>query len=262
MVLVSRWSLGKKNETERYLRALDVLGELRAHKEKVARANPSKQPQPRSDTQVVGQVPPMSPQQSGTSRSFDSRTREDLARAGARLVFVDEELLGDASEKIEDKKTSYFARRRSEKAFSPRRRYRHVMSAAVIALVGTTIGLTLSGSLSTHPSRAIGQKVRRATSASKKAPPTITSTPKSASVPTMYSLTPAVGSAGETVTVSGSGFLSANGSIVATFGSQIAPTSCPTENQCFVTVPPGSNSAVVRIRTESGTSNPLTFRYG
>jgi hypothetical protein len=62
--------------------------------------------------------------------------------------------------------------------------------------------------------------------------------------------------------LSDSGFASADGTIVATFDSHAAPTSCPSEQRCLVTVPPGSpGSVVVWLRTESGVSNSRTFDY-
>ena len=75
---------------------------------------------------------------------------------------------------------------------------------------------------------------------------------------------PSSGSAGESIQVAGTNFLSSDGQIVATFNGQVAPTSCPAPNTCTVTVPPqsGSSSAQVSITTASGTSNAVTFTYG
>jgi hypothetical protein len=59
--------------------------------------------------------------------------------------------------------------------------------------------------------------------------------------------------------------MSSDGQIVATFNGQVAPTSCPAQNTCTITVPPpppGSQSAQVTITTASGTSNAVTFTYG
>jgi len=81
--------------------------------------------------------------------------------------------------------------------------------------------------------------------------------------PVIASLSPASGSPGQGIQVAGSNFLSSSGQIVATFNGQVAPTSCPAENTCTVTVPPisGSSSATVTITTASGTSNAVTFTY-
>ncbi len=81
--------------------------------------------------------------------------------------------------------------------------------------------------------------------------------------PVIASLSPASGAAGQGIQVAGSNFLSSSGQIVATFNGQVAPTSCPAQNTCTVTVPPmsGSPSAQVTITTASGTSNAVTFTY-
>ncbi len=57
--------------------------------------------------------------------------------------------------------------------------------------------------------------------------------------------------------------MSSSGQIVATFNGQVAPTSCPAQNTCSVTVPPssGSQTAQVTITTAGGTSNSVTFTY-
>lgn len=80
------------------------------------------------------------------------------------------------------------------------------------------------------------------------------------------SISPGGGSAGQTVTISGSNLYSPNTQQIAVhFGGETAPISCPTQTSCTVTVPslPGSPSSVpVTITTQSGTSAPLTFTYG
>jgi hypothetical protein len=49
---------------------------------------------------------------------------------------------------------------------------------------------------------------------------------------------------------------------VATFNGQVAPTSCPAQNTCTVTVPTSSApSAQVVITTAGGESNAQTFTY-
>jgi hypothetical protein len=81
--------------------------------------------------------------------------------------------------------------------------------------------------------------------------------------PVISSITPTSGSAGQGVQVAGSNFLSSDGQIVATFNGQVAPTSCPAQNTCTVTVPPmtGAASAQITITTAGGTSNAVTFTY-
>ena len=94
--------------------------------------------------------------------------------------------------------------------------------------------------------------------------PTSTTVPPAAGGPPVIStLSPSTGTAGQGIEVAGANFLSASGQIVATFNGQVAPTSCPAQNSCSVTVPPmsGGQSAQVVITTASGTSNALTFTY-
>ena len=81
--------------------------------------------------------------------------------------------------------------------------------------------------------------------------------------PEISSLSPASGSAGQAIVVAGANFLSSSGQIVATFDGQVAPTSCPAQNTCDVTVPASTSpSAQVVITTARGASNALTFTYG
>ena len=118
-----------------------------------------------------------------------------------------------------------------------------------------------SHSLSTGPrSGAAG-----ATTPTTSTPTTSTSTTVAvapAGPPVISSLSPASGSAGENVMVSGANFLSTTGEIVATFNGQVAPTSCPAQNTCTVTVPSSNAlSAQVVITTAGGASNAETFTY-
>ena len=89
-------------------------------------------------------------------------------------------------------------------------------------------------------------------------PPVVASGP-----PVIASLDPASGSAGQGIQIAGSNFLSSSGHIVATFNGQVAPTSCPAQNTCSVTVPPssGPGTAQVVVTTAGGTSNAMTFTY-
>ena len=80
--------------------------------------------------------------------------------------------------------------------------------------------------------------------------------------PVISGLSPASGSPGQSVMVSGANFLSTNGQIVATFNGQVAPTDCPAQNSCTVTVPSSNApSAQVVITTPGGASNGETFTY-
>jgi hypothetical protein len=82
--------------------------------------------------------------------------------------------------------------------------------------------------------------------------------------PVIAALNPSSGAAGQAIQVAGANFLSSSGQIIATFDGQVAPTSCPAQNTCSVTVPPappGTPTAQVVITTASGTSNTMTFTY-
>jgi hypothetical protein len=83
-------------------------------------------------------------------------------------------------------------------------------------------------------------------------------------VPVITSLAPASGSPGQQIVVVGNNFLSSSGQIVGAFNGQAAPTSCPTQGTCTLTVPapPGGPAAQVTITTSTGTSNAVTFTYG
>lgn len=77
----------------------------------------------------------------------------------------------------------------------------------------------------------------------------------------MRSMSPASGTAGQTVTLTGSNLFSASGLIMAHFGAATAPVSCPTQSRCTATVPSGSGSVLVTITTDRGTSRPVRFTY-
>jgi hypothetical protein len=92
--------------------------------------------------------------------------------------------------------------------------------------------------------------------------PTSVSTTNLPSTPVLDSIAPEAGSAGGQLTLVGTGFFSASGSVVATFDAKTVPTACPSEQRCVATIPsePGS-TAVVEIETSSATSNAMIFTY-
>jgi hypothetical protein len=65
------------------------------------------------------------------------------------------------------------------------------------------------------------------------------------------------------VAITGTGFFSADGQIVVTFGGVVTATRCPVEQRCFAIAPslPAGKSVPVVIRTESGASRPVVFSY-
>ncbi len=87
-------------------------------------------------------------------------------------------------------------------------------------------------------------------------------------------LAPSSGAPGDSVTITGGGFLSADGTILVRFGGVVAPTRCPEPSTCVATVPAAAPAATgtaggvpagtvpVTVTTTAGTSNALAFRYG
>jgi hypothetical protein len=115
----------------------------------------------------------------------------------------------------------------------------------------TTARPSSSGTAPTRPSSGPVAKVPAA--------------PGSAKAPELISLAPAQGSAGQTVTVSGSNLFSGDGYVQASFDTQAAPTSCSSQTTCTVVVPMLSGfprDVQVTVTTETGTSNAMTFYYG
>ena len=149
--------------------------------------------------------------------------------------------------------------------------------ALAVSLTGTSGPTALPASTATRPAPthagaappAGGSQVKghhRPAGTSGTTRSTSTTTPVSVAAggpPVISSLAPSSGSAGQSVQVAGANFLSSSGQIVAAFNGQVAPTSCPAQNTCTVTVPPsaGGRSAQVTITTASGTSNAVTFTY-
>lgn len=97
-------------------------------------------------------------------------------------------------------------------------------------------------------------------------PSTTTTVPAAApgGAPVLAALDPPVGTPGQSVVVTGSGFMSQSGHITAEVGGVTAWVSCPDQTTCILTMPPTAATtpgAPVVITTDSGTSNPLTFQY-
>ena len=111
--------------------------------------------------------------------------------------------------------------------------------------------------------RSSGQAPPAPTSTSSAPPSSVPAT--GGGPPVLSALSPSTGAAGQSVVVSGANFISADGVIQARFGGQLAPTACPVQTSCTVTVPTmtGSPTSVpVTITTNGGTSNALTFTFG
>jgi IPT/TIG domain len=159
-----------------------------------------------------------------------------------------------------------------------------VTSIAVTAALVVVAAAALAASLTAGPSpsnpggpafsasptpttshRAPGHSIPRTSgSTTTTTSPTATSAPATpGGPPVINALVPASAAPGQGIRVAGTNFLSSDGQIVATFNGQVAPTSCPAQNSCTVTVPPvtGPETAEVTITTAGGTSNALTFTY-
>ena len=154
------------------------------------------------------------------------------------------------------------AQRGPERGLSERRLLAAVLIlAALVVVSGIALAVSvIRGSGRPSPTAAPATQPRRAGVSTTTAAP-----PASGALPHISSLSPASGSAGQTITVTGSGFLSSNGLIVAAFNGRVTTTSCPSQDMCTVTVPPppaGATSAQVTITTASGTSNAVGFSYG
>jgi hypothetical protein len=151
---------------------------------------------------------------------------------------------------------------------------RVVPIALMIAAVLTAGGLALAEGI--HSPQQLRQGTPRPPSQGTAPAPAVSSTSTTISATTVSSapppnansglvlqaLSPGVGSAGQQITLSGSGFIGTDGYIAATFDGVVVPTRCPTEQTCFVTTPArGSGEATVRLRTSAGESNSLVFRF-
>jgi hypothetical protein len=151
---------------------------------------------------------------------------------------------------------------------------RLVPIALTVVAVLTAVGLAVAESI--HSPQAVRQGSPHASSPGTTPAPaasspsttlpatTVASVPpaKTSSGLVLEALSPGAGSAGQQVTLSGSGFIGAHGYIAATFDGVVVPTRCPTEQTCFATTPArGSGEATVRLRTSAGESNPLVFRF-
>ena len=82
--------------------------------------------------------------------------------------------------------------------------------------------------------------------------------------PTIAGLSPSSAGAGQSVVISGSGFYSPNGQVIAYFGGTSTGTTCGSTTACTVTVPnlgTAPTTVPVTITTTSGTSNTVTFHY-
>lgn len=82
--------------------------------------------------------------------------------------------------------------------------------------------------------------------------------------PGLVSIQPPSGGPGQDVTVLGANLFSSSGMVQAMVGGVPAPTSCPSQTMCVVTVPwtlGPPQSLRLSVETEAGRSNALPFSY-
>jgi hypothetical protein len=117
----------------------------------------------------------------------------------------------------------------------------------------------------TKPSTASTGGSSGVSTATSSSTPTSTPPAPPSGPPALSTVEPSTGSAGQSVTVTGSNFLSPSGQITADVDGQVAPVTCPDQETCTVVVPADPEpaaSAPLTITTDSGTSNSLVFTYG
>ena len=84
------------------------------------------------------------------------------------------------------------------------------------------------------------------------------------SAPVLYSLDPTSASSGASVTITGNDLFSSDHVVVARFNGKVSSTRCPSTHRCVAVVPAlpsGSGAVSVRVTTDAGQSNALTFQY-
>ncbi len=161
-----------------------------------------------------------------------------------------------------------------------------VVSALVVGFAGALAALQLRGAQSSPsadlgetgvPRSHAGQSQPTASSVSHASPRSAThSSPRSGSVqtgkqrvlpgsqPWLFTVIPSVAASGQVLTISGANFFSPDGRVQASVGGHDAPTRCPTEAVCVVTVPQDlgpPRRLSLTIETETGTSNTLFVSY-
>ena len=142
-----------------------------------------------------------------------------------------------------------------------------VLGTAVLALAAVTVGVSLHNTGrggATTAGSASGNGATASPPHAGTTSPSTTGAPGTPGGPTITSLTPNEGAAGQTVVIAGSGLMSSDGQVVARFGGVVAPTSCPSVSSCTATAPPapaGTAQVPVTVSTAGGTSNSLSFTY-
>ncbi|MDE3085865.1 MAG: IPT/TIG domain-containing protein [Acidobacteriota bacterium] len=143
------------------------------------------------------------------------------------------------------------------------RRQRRLWTAGLTVLAAVVVGLaayTVHRSLNSSPTGS-----HRSPPPTSGGPggtaPSATASSSSPNGPTVVSLTPSSGPAGQQVQISGGNLFSTDGQVLAHFGGQVAPTSCSSQTSCSAVAPPGTGRVEVTVTTAAGTSSPVWFTY-
>jgi hypothetical protein len=267
----------RRRSIERYHRAMDVLGEISGHGQSVRRVDVAT-----PDADVADPPPKVAPSVPRVEPPFAGREVVDSASSTA-FTSSDEGQYPTQPGRVATSRALPWSRHKATSRLLPFRRLVPVavVAVTVLAIVGAGVALVSSSGPSRHSAAPLSRvssehparprAVARSTS-SATTPSTSTTTPFTTSSTTVVSsgsgtlalaaLSPDAATAGKSVTLSGSGFIGANGYVAATFDGRVVPTRCPSDEMCIATVPAGlSGSVTVRLQTTSGRSNGLTFRY-
>jgi hypothetical protein len=268
---ISSWRglYGDDPSIDRYHHTMGLLGKMSEHE---TSADPSHEGALQLSERI--QIPPPPPVVS--TPASDSAGRGDdlvrqrswlLERTRQQLRRIDHEVTREPADESTDPERSGRE--------GARRRFSKIALASLVAL-GLAAGLALildlpgrprtsppanSGAIrETTPSRS--KPVTWASSTTSTTTSTLPASGARGGAPSLSALVPTSGVVDQSVTLTGSGFESANGTVVVTFNGQPTPTRCANERQCTATVPTELDvTAVVRVQTESGKSNGLAFRY-
>ncbi len=179
-------------------------------------------------------------------------------------------------------------RRRASRVGVPRGLALCAVTVLVLAIVITGVTLAghtdgtarhASGPSTTPPSSSVTTTTSKAVTTTSIPPTTVTTVTTEttqpgltttsvpaplAGVPRLAAIFPTDGPVGTVISVSGANFFSPNGVVLARFNGQPAPTRCPSQALCTVTVPAlvfPPSVLQLTITTASGTSNAVSFRY-
>lgn len=142
------------------------------------------------------------------------------------------------------------------------RRVRRLWTVGLTTLAAFVVGLAAyTVHRAVEPSSSARSSTPPAGRGAPAAGSSTTSTTASPNGPTIVSLTPSSGAAGQRVQISGSNLFSPDGQVLAHFGGQVAPTSCSSQTTCSAVAPAGAGRVQVTVTTAAGTSNPVWFSY-